>query len=92
MDEKDLDQELRNLAKLTTRRAPDTEAHAREKVRALEMAIAELPPLDNSITDLHSAADEGNQKETESSLKEVEAAFGQLKSLDPDNAFKSAVH
>jgi RNA polymerase sigma factor (sigma-70 family) len=29
---------------LTTRRAPDTEAHAREKVRALEMAIAELPP------------------------------------------------
>ena len=28
----------------TTRRAPDTEADAREKVRALEKAIAELPP------------------------------------------------
>jgi|SRR5208283_3259524 len=28
---------------LTTRRAPDTEAYAREKIRALEKAIAELP-------------------------------------------------
>jgi RNA polymerase sigma-70 factor (ECF subfamily) len=28
----------------TTRRAPDTEADAHEKVRALEKAIAELPP------------------------------------------------
>jgi hypothetical protein len=53
---------------------------------------AALKQLDNSITDLHSAADEGNQKEAESSLKEVEAAFDQLKSLDPDTAFKSVVH
>jgi len=53
---------------------------------------AALKQLDNSITDLHSAADEGNQKEAESSLKEVQAAFDQLKSLDPDTAFKSVVH
>ena len=53
---------------------------------------AALKQLDNSITDLHSAADEGNQGEAESSLKEVEAAFDQLKSLDPDTAFKSVVH
>jgi gas vesicle protein len=56
-----------------------------------EMTAA-LKQLDNSITDLHSAADEGNQQEAESSLKEVEAAFDQLKSLDPDTAFKSVVH
>ena len=53
---------------------------------------AALKQLDNSITDLHSAADEGNQKEAESSLKEVQAAFDQLKSLDPDTAFRSVVH
>ena len=53
---------------------------------------AALKKLDNSITDLHSAADEGNQKEAESSLREVDAAFYQLKSLDPDTAFKSVVH
>ena len=53
---------------------------------------AALKYLDNSITDLHSAADEGNQKEAESSLKEVQAATDQLKSLDPDTAFRSVVH
>ena len=51
--------------------------------------IAALKQLDNSITDLHSASDEGNQKEAESALKEVEAAFDQLKGLDPDTAFKT---
>jgi len=51
--------------------------------------IAALKQLDNSITDLHSASDEGNQKEAETALKEVEAAFDQLKALDPDTAFKT---
>jgi hypothetical protein len=51
--------------------------------------IAALKQLDNSITDLHSASDEGHQKEAESALKEVETAFDQLKALDPDTAFKS---
>jgi len=51
--------------------------------------IAALKQLDNSITDLHSASDEGNQKEAESALKEVETAFDQLKALDPDTAFKA---
>jgi hypothetical protein len=51
--------------------------------------IAALKKLDNSITDLHSASDEGNQKEAESALKEVEAAFDQLKTMDPDTAFKT---
>ena len=51
--------------------------------------IATLKKLDNSITDLHSASDEGNQKEAESALKEVETAFDQLKALDPDTAFNS---
>jgi hypothetical protein len=51
--------------------------------------IAALKQLDNSITDLHSASDEGNQKEAESALKEVETAFDQLKALDPDTAFKT---
>ena len=51
--------------------------------------MAALKQLDNSITDLHSASDEGNQKEAESALKEVETAFDQLKSLDPDTAFKA---
>ena len=49
---------------------------------------AALKQLDTSITDLHSASDAGNQKEAESALKEVETAFNQLKSLDPDTAFK----
>jgi hypothetical protein len=51
--------------------------------------IAAVKQLDNSITDLHSASDEGNQKEAESALKEVETAFDQLKALDPDTAFKT---
>ena len=50
---------------------------------------AALKQLDSAITDLHSAADEGNQKEAQSALKEVEAALDQLKSQDPDTAFKS---
>ena len=49
---------------------------------------AALKQLDSAITDLHSAADEGNQKEAQSALKEVEAALDQLKSQDPDTAFK----
>jgi hypothetical protein len=49
---------------------------------------AALKQLDTSITDLHSASDAGNQKEAESALKQVETAFNQLKSLDPDTAFK----
>jgi len=51
--------------------------------------MAGLKQLDNSITNLHSAADEGNQQEVESALKEVQTAFDQLKSLDPDTVFKS---
>lgn len=50
--------------------------------------IASLKQLDDAITDLHSASDAGNQKDAESALKEVETAFDQLKSLDPDTAFK----
>lgn len=50
--------------------------------------IAALKELDSSITDLHSAADEGNQKEAESALREVETAFDQLKGLDPDTVFR----
>ena len=50
---------------------------------------AALKQLDTAITDLHSAADEGNQKEAESAVKEVDAALGQLKSQDPDAAFKA---
>jgi hypothetical protein len=50
---------------------------------------AALKQLDSAITDLHSAADEGDQKEAQSALKEVEAALDQLKSQDPDTAFKS---
>jgi hypothetical protein len=46
-----------------------------------------LKQLDSAITDLHSAADERNQKDAQSALKEVEAAPDQLKSQDPDTAF-----
>ena len=51
--------------------------------------ITALKQLDNAITDLHSAADAGDQKEAESDLKEVQTAFDQLKSLDPDAAFNN---
>lgn len=43
---------------------------------------AALKQLDIAITDLRSAADEGNQKEAESAIKDVEAAL-QLKSQYP---------
>jgi hypothetical protein len=48
-----------------------------------------LKQLDSSITDLHSASDEGNQQEAQKALKEVETAFDQLKAQDPDAAFKN---
>jgi hypothetical protein len=50
---------------------------------------AGLKQLDSAITDLHSAADEGNQNDAESALKEVETALEQLKTQDPDAAFKN---
>ena len=50
---------------------------------------AALKQLDNSITDLHSASDAGNQQEAQTALKEVEAALDQLKVEDPEAAFKN---
>jgi len=50
---------------------------------------AGLKQLDSSVTDLHSAADAGNQKEAEKALKEVETALEQLKAQDPEVAFKN---
>jgi hypothetical protein len=50
---------------------------------------AALKQLDNSVTDLHSAADEGNQANAETALKSVEGAFDQLKAEDPEAAFKN---
>jgi hypothetical protein len=47
-----------------------------------------LKQLDSSVTDLHSASDEGNQAKAEEALKSVESAFDQLKAEDPDSAFK----
>ena len=52
-----------------------------------KMAAA-LKQLDNSITDLHSAADTGNQQEAQTAFKEVEAALDQMKAEDPEAAFK----
>jgi hypothetical protein len=49
---------------------------------------AALKQLDSSVTDLHSAADEGNQAKAEEALKSVESAFDQLKAEDPESAFK----
>jgi hypothetical protein len=49
---------------------------------------AALKQLDDSVTDLHSAADEGNQAQAEAALKNVENAFDQLKAQDPETAFK----
>jgi hypothetical protein len=51
--------------------------------------VAALKQLDNAVTDLHSAGDAGDQKDAESGLKGVQTAFDQLKSLDPDAAFKN---
>ena len=50
---------------------------------------AALKQLDSSITDLHSAADEGSQQDAQTALKEVQTALEQLKALDPEAAFKS---
>ena len=50
---------------------------------------AALKQLDSSVTDLHSAADEGNQADSEKALKTVESALDQLKAQDPESAFKN---
>ena len=50
---------------------------------------AALKQLDSSITDLHSAADAGNQQEAQTALKAVESAFDQLKTQDPEAAFQN---
>ena len=52
--------------------------------------VASLKHLDSSVTDLHSAADEGNQRDAETALQAVESALGQLKAQDPEAAFKNA--
>ena len=49
---------------------------------------AALKQLDSSITDLHSAADAGNQQEAQTTLKAVETGLDQLKAEDPEAAFK----
>jgi hypothetical protein len=51
--------------------------------------VAAIKQLDSAVTDLHSAADAGDQKEAESALKSVETALAQLKSLNPDATFKT---
>jgi len=50
---------------------------------------ATLKQLDTSVTDLHSASDEGNQADAETALKGVESALDQLKAQDPETAFKN---
>ncbi len=47
-----------------------------------------LKQLDISVTDLHSASDEGNQSKAEEALKDVESAVEQLKAEDPETALK----
>jgi hypothetical protein len=49
---------------------------------------ASLKQLDGAVTDLHSAADEGNQQSAETALQEVESALDQLKAQDPEAALK----
>jgi len=51
--------------------------------------VAALKQLDSAVTDLHSAADAGDQQEAESALKAVQTAFDELKALDPETAFKN---
>jgi len=51
--------------------------------------VAALKQLDSAVTDLHSAADAGDQKEAEAALKAVQTAFDELKALDPETAFKT---
>ena len=53
-----------------------------------KMTVA-LKQLDSSTTDLHSAADAGNQQEAQTALKAVESAFDQLKTQDPEAAFQN---
>jgi hypothetical protein len=48
-----------------------------------------LKQLDSTVTDLHSAADEGSQTKSEEALKSVESALDQLKAQDPAAAFKN---
>jgi translation elongation factor EF-1beta len=50
---------------------------------------AALKQLDTSVTDLHSASDEGSQADAETALKAVESALDQLKAQAPETAFKS---
>src|SRR5215813_2466468 len=50
---------------------------------------AALKQLDSSVTDLHSAADEGNQADSEKALKTGESALDQLKTQDHESAFKN---
>jgi hypothetical protein len=50
---------------------------------------AALKELDSSVTDLHSAADEGDQAKAETAIKSVEGAFDQLKAEDPEAVFKN---
>jgi hypothetical protein len=49
---------------------------------------ASLKQLDGSVTDLHSAADEGSQPKAETALRGLESALDQLKAQDPETAFK----
>jgi hypothetical protein len=50
---------------------------------------AALRQLDTSVTDLHSASDEGNQADAETALRAVESALDLLRAQDPEAAFKS---
>jgi len=50
---------------------------------------AALRQLDSSVTDLHSAADEGKQADSEKALKTVESALDQLKAQNPESSFKN---
>jgi hypothetical protein len=50
---------------------------------------AALKQLDSSVTDLHSAADEGSQGKSETALKTVDSALDQLKAEDPEAAFEN---
>jgi len=50
-----------------------------------------LRQLDSSVTDLHSAADEGDQRKSETALKSVETALDQLKALDVDKSTNQAI-
>jgi hypothetical protein len=50
---------------------------------------AALKQLDTSVTDLHSASDEGSQADAETAVKAVESALDQLKAQDPEATFKT---